>query len=402
MPFLFFLTIALAPVALSAPSDGPPTDVDIAMRAGPFDTFEDFAAWYDSTRGPRLPEIGLTPATGPTDEAAYFFVVGADSSIWVQTPTGTMVQMDAYAAWQVGESVSARLGFDEREIEGLGYGYEDGRLYLYLTQSAPVVGAGVVALLLVTGSLWGVYRLWVRLQHAREQGRRLAESRRRLADSREAERLRLAQDLHDGPLQDLQALRMQLGVAARQARRSTAAPDVHPLGTAVEAVQDDLARVAVELREISEGLRPPVLASFGLAAAVRALTQRLRTLYPAVDFDLRFEDTGTDLPEAPRLALYRIAQESLSNALKHGDPTTIRVQYERFVQEGAALTIEDDGAGFTVPDSLDAFETDGHLGLSGMAERAESIGSTLQVQSRPGRTRLSVRIPGTAFPSTDS
>ena len=197
---------------------------------------------------------------------------------------------------------------------------------------------------------------------------------------------------------------MQLGVAVRQARRLDAAgsegaphEEGGPLGSAVAAVQDDLGRVAVELREISEGLRPPVLGSFGLAAAVRALAQRLQLLYPSVTFDLQFENDGADLPEAPRLALYRIAQESLSNALKHAEPETVRVRYVRFSHEGAALTIEDDGTGFTVPPSLDAFEPDGHLGLSGMAERADSIGTALQVESEPGRTRVYVRVPEALF-----
>ncbi|MEM6327527.1 MAG: sensor histidine kinase [Bacteroidota bacterium] len=378
-------------------------DVDELAAAAPFGSFDAFAAWYGEHKGPHLPEVGLAPATGPEDEAAYFFAVGADSSVWMQAPDGSTAQLDAFATWQIGESVSSRLSFDARELEGVGYGYENGQLFLYLTAVTPLLWAIAVAGILMIAALWGVRKLWIGLQVARAQGKRLAESRRRLADSREAERLRLAQDLHDGPLQDLQALRMHLGMATRQALQLGATGSTsEPLAESVSTVQSELARVARELREISEGLRPPVLGSFGLAPAVRALAHRFQTLHPGVALTLDFEDEGAELPEAPRLALYRIAQESVANAYKHGRPSHVHVHYVDTPGDGAFLTIEDDGEGFEVPRSLDAFEVDGHLGLSGMTERAESVGGTLYVVSQPGRTQIRAHVPSSVLPSLET
>lgn len=359
---------------------------------GLFEDLDALVDWYYSAE-PKQLAVGESPAQNP-GEAGSMWVLGADSTVWIQPSEGEPYQADAYTLWLLGDTVGWRLGYSDDDHDPFGYGYEDGRLYLYVTQSAPVVAVVLALLLAVVLVVFGVYRLWRALQHSREQERRLAESKRRLADSREEERLSLARDLHDGPLQDIQALRMQLGVAERRERRDGAdATASRGLAVAVGQVQEELLRVGAELREISEGLRPPVLGSFGLAPAIRALVDRLRATHPDLTVEQQFSDEGQHLSDAVRLALYRVVQEAVNNAIEHAQATTVRIDYASDAGAEARLTVTDDGAGFDVPADLHDFERDGHLGLAGMAERAEALGGRLHIQSKPGQTTIEMTLP---------
>lgn len=374
----------------------------VYLDAPDFESMEDFFGWID--------EAGYTPISAgsgynvlrdPDAEYRYFFVIERDSSGWIQNPSGEMTLLDPYAMWRIGTEAAKRMGYDSLRYEGVGYGWEDGRVYFEVAQSAPVYWSIAGLMVVLIGGGAGLWVLAAKLRQATIRGEQLADSRRRLADSREAERLRLARELHDGPLQDLQAVRMQLGMAGRAERGGDGAPAASPLDAAVTGVQDEVLRVISELREISEGLRPPVLSSFGLGAAVRAFAERFRTTNPDVSFEIHFDDAEGDLADGVRLALYRIVQESLNNALRHGHPASIEIHC-RIPDDGLVLSIVDDGAGMVVPADLHDLEREGHLGLAGMAERAESIGGTLRVTSRPGRTRVEARVPSRLLSLTPS
>lgn len=358
------------------------------LDRGPFDSMETFFGAADERK---MLEAGVTfNAYDDTEgEYKYFWAIEADSSAWIQAPSGQMMLVDPYIFWKVGQAAEKRMGYRVQDLEGIGYGWEAGRLYLYFTQSAPVwwvIGFAVAALL---GSVVGVVRLIRNLRRSQERERQLADSRRRIVDSREDERLGLSRDLHDGPLQDLQVLRMQLGVAEHSVSEGE---PVELLRDRVAGVQGELLRVIDEVRQISEGLRPPVLSSFGLAAAVRGLVKRMQPQAPETHLHLDAEDEGADLSEPVRLTLYRVAQEGLNNALSHADASTVTVRFWRTPAE-AHLAVEDDGHGFAVPAELHAFELDGHLGLAGMAERASALGGTLAVQSTAAGTRIHISIP---------
>lgn len=223
-----------------------------------------------------------------------------------------------------------------------------------------------------------------RRRYRRERERRhLADAaRHRIAEGREAERLRFARDLHDGPVQDLQALRMRLSLIARA-----------PTPEEVQDVAGEVQRVVYDLRQASEELRPPALGPFGLAAALRTSASRLATTHPSVNVDADLDDDGQTLPEPVRLALYRVAQEAMSNAVQHGRPSRIAITF-RLNAEGVRLDIADDGVGYAFPADLRSPSRPGHYGIVGMVERAEAIGGRLYATSEPGReTRVSVHIP---------
>ena len=226
-----------------------------------------------------------------------------------------------------------------------------------------------------------------RRRYVRERARRTQAdvARHHLAEGREAERLSLARDLHDGPLQDLQSLQMRLTLLARA--------DAAPADLTDAAA--DVQRVAGELRRTSEALRPPALGPFGLAAALRTAAARLADAAPGVDIDADLDDDGQMLPEAVRLALFRVAQEAMTNAVRHGRPRRVAVTL-RVHPGSVVLTVEDDGAGFEAPADPQTPVRPGHYGLVGMAERAEAIGGALTLASRPGATRVRLAVPRAA------
>jgi signal transduction histidine kinase len=208
-------------------------------------------------------------------------------------------------------------------------------------------------------------------------------SRQRLAAA-EGERTRWARELHDETLQSLSALRIGLSTAARSDR-----PEA--LGQAVRQAVDQLEEAIANLRGLITDLRPAALDELGVQAALEGLAER--SARHGLDVDMSVElahqqDRGParHTPEI-ETALYRIVQESLNNAFKHGAAKRAVVEIH---EQGATvhLSVRDDGAGFD-PDA----ETNG-FGLLGMRERVELLGGELLIDSAPGRgTVIRVSIP---------
>ncbi|MCH9650149.1 MAG: hypothetical protein K0U98_18070 [Deltaproteobacteria bacterium] len=206
------------------------------------------------------------------------------------------------------------------------------------------------------------------------------EVRQRLLGEREKERIQLALELHDGPLQELHAL--QLGLS-------------RPRGMAREDLRTALVGLVAQLRSVCGSLRSPLLQPYGLAPALEDHAKRIRNQNPNLVIDLDLEPDDQLLPEATRLVLYRIFQESLTNALKHGDPSRISVRFR--LGPPTELRIEDDGPGFQPPKRWIELARKGHLGILGMKERAESVEGNLEISSCPEKgTVLRVTIPGTS------
>jgi PAS domain S-box-containing protein len=214
----------------------------------------------------------------------------------------------------------------------------------------------------------------------------LAEVERRLIDSREAERLQLAQELHDGPVQDLLAISYQFNGLQ-------------------EAFQDEngllqfnqsysmLQRVMRTLRGICGELRPPTLTPFGLEKAIRSHISQIEETRPDISIDLDLMNDGKSLPERMRQALYRIYQQAAINVIRHAKASQLFVQF-RFDDDKVELTVKDNGKGFEVPERPVELVRQGHFGLVGSAERAQALGGNLRIESRPGQgTTLRVVVP---------
>ena len=261
----------------------------------------------------------------------------------------------------------------------------DARSVLFLPRAVTFSALAFVVVGLVSAAAFpfALYRRRYRTERARHE---VAEAAwRHLAEGREAERLRTAQDLHDGPVQDLHALRMQLALLARSTDDGQRA--------ALAKASAEARRVVDELRHVAEDLRPPALGPFGLAAALRAFVGRFVGRHPSIEVALDLDDDGQVLAEPVRLALFRVAQESMTNAAKHAAPTRISVTL-RLDGDRATLVVADDGIGYAVPADLAVPSEPGHYGLVGIAERSEAVGATLTVESQSGGgTRVRVWAP---------
>jgi signal transduction histidine kinase len=207
------------------------------------------------------------------------------------------------------------------------------------------------------------------------------ERRRQRLAATEAERRRWARELHDETLQSLAALRLGLS-AARRAKDDPAAIDAL-LSDAVGQLDQEIAT----LRGLITELRPAALDELGLHAAVTALADRSRRLGLEVDVDVETPADGPLADDDTEIAIYRIVQEALSNARKHGGAERAVATVAR---EGGAIvvTVRDDGAGFDPTAATSGF------GLVGMRERAELLDGTLQIDSAPGQgTTVTVTLP---------
>jgi signal transduction histidine kinase len=148
-------------------------------------------------------------------------------------------------------------------------------------------------------------------------------------------------------------------------------------------------QIVADLRRLTRDLRPIYLEDLGLVPALEMLGHDMRQ---ATGLSIVFEKRGKErrLPPNVELALYRIAQEGLSNVVRHAKANQANVSLQ-FTEQEVALTVKDDGVGFVVPESPAEMAPAGHFGLLGVQERAESIGARLEIESAPGQgTRLQV------------
>ena len=209
--------------------------------------------------------------------------------------------------------------------------------------------------------------------HHAEQERRAASELRALyqqvVTAREIERGQLARELHDGLLQDLCAVSRDLKALVASAGVNET-PFLDLAARSGEVVQ--------ALRAICYDLRPPLL-QYDLASALRALVEALDARSPApVHIDISADDLR--LPEDVALAIFRITQEALHNAIQHADASEIAVRLTRY-PDRLRLTVTDDGQGIAGGVNPDRFVAQGHFGLAGMRERAAMIEGKLDVQT---------------------
>ncbi len=191
---------------------------------------------------------------------------------------------------------------------------------------------------------------------------------RRSVVARESERSRLSRELHDGVLQDMCAVTRDLKAFATQSTDS---------GLFSPLISNSSEAVAA-LRAICQNLRPPLLPN-NLPAALKALVERLDA-HSETPISIEVPPDLTNLPEEMALALYRIVQEALHNAIQHADASEIAVRLTPY-PDRLRLTITDDGRGIPGGFNSHQFVAQGHLGLAGMRERAAMIGGRLEMQT---------------------
>jgi PAS domain S-box-containing protein len=211
----------------------------------------------------------------------------------------------------------------------------------------------------------------------------LSEIRRELVTSRENERLHLAQEIHDDPLQELYGLLYQLDSLRETIGERGEVPEV-------ETLNIGLNQVIQKLRAICGELRPPTLTPFGLEGAIREHADQFQSKHPGITVLLDLMYDGQNLSEEMRITLFRIYQQALSNSLRHAEASHISIRF-RYDQRQVLLEIEDNGKGFEVPFRWVEFVRQKHLGLAGAAERAQMVNGHLEIISKPGKG-TSVRV----------
>jgi len=206
-----------------------------------------------------------------------------------------------------------------------------------------------------------------------------------ITQAQEAERLRLARELHDDTIQSLIALKQRVQMARLPRKKETPPPDLDELEGLIE-------QTIADLRRTTRALRPIYLEDLGLVAALEMLARETGQS-SGLPVDFTFSGSERRLPAEVELAFYRMAQEALNNAVQHARASHILVGME-FDSGKASLKITDDGQGFAMPRTPAEFTPQGHFGLLGLYERAELIGAHLEIISSPDSgTHLIIELP---------
>ncbi|MEP2921101.1 cache domain-containing protein [Sulfitobacter sp.] len=292
---------------------------------------------------------------------------GYHTYMWSKPSTGEVARMIVYVTslpswgWAVGtgvyiDDVLASVASSRAEVEA-----RVQRTFIY-------IGAiTFIALLVVFATGMGL-----NLRERRLADAKLKKLTQRVFDAQEEERGRVARELHDGISQILVGVRYALDNARRRLDRGDNSADA-PLAKGIATLGEAIS----EVRRISRDLRPGVLDDLGLGPAVRTLTEEF-ALRTGIDVAFSTVVFRNRLDGDAKIALYRIAQEALTNIERHAAATRVSVSL-RGHRHGATLTITDNGRGFEPKANTQG------LGLRNMQERMDQLGGTLYLHPILGK-----------------
>jgi signal transduction histidine kinase len=220
------------------------------------------------------------------------------------------------------------------------------------------------------------------LQSAYERLRLLT---RRLEAAREDERRRIARELHDdlGPALTAVAINLQL-----MARGAAGGRSADRLAESTDLVD----RMTQRVRDLSLGLRPPLLDEMGLVPALKGCleTEAERT---GLAIEVRGDPVIDGLPQETEISALRVVQEAVTNVVRHAGARRVIVEVTRRPHR-LEIVVQDDGRGFDVRATLEGAASGKALGLLGMQERVEILGGAFGIDSAPGRgTRVRAALP---------
>ena len=304
---------------------------------------------------------------------------GYHSYIWDKPSTGEPARMVAYVIglqdwqWAVGtgifiDDVTASAAAARAETESR------------VQQTFIWIGAitlGALLLVFLSG-------LAVNIRERRLADAKLKQLTQRIFDTQEEERGRVARELHDGISQILVGARYALELARRRLVNGESAASL-PLDKGINSLNTAI----TEVRRISRDLRPGVLDDLGLGPALKALTAEfaertgIETRFNTVVFRNRLDQDA-------KIALYRVAQEALTNIERHSGAKKVAIDV-RGTRRGAVLRIEDDGVGFAT--TRDGTITPDGLGLRNMQERIDQLDGSLRVISSRNGTVIEANVP---------
>ena len=228
----------------------------------------------------------------------------------------------------------------------------------------------------------------VALQNA-QLYRNLEQEKERMMEIQEEARKQLARDLHDGPTQSVAAIAMRVNFARRLIDR-----DAQAAGDELFKIEDLARRTTKEIRHMLFTLRPLVLETSGLIAALESMAEKMYETYSQKVVIAAQQEAIDDLELGKQGVIFYIAEEAVNNARKHAEAEEIRVTLEKVSPEVILLEIRDNGVGFNVGEVDAGYEKRGSLGMVNMRERTELVNGVLQLSSKLGEgTRIRVWVP---------
>ncbi|MBN2556812.1 MAG: GAF domain-containing protein [Anaerolineales bacterium] len=218
--------------------------------------------------------------------------------------------------------------------------------------------------------------------------REMKQEKDRLAEVQEETRRKLARDLHDGPTQTMAAIAMRVNFAKRMLIKQP-----EKVSDELDRIEDMARATTKEIRHMLFTLRPLILESQGLGAALAQLGEKIEVTHGQSIRVQADRDAARGLSGETQVVMFYIAEEAVNNACKHAAAEQVQIRLIRQAH-GVVMEIKDDGVGFSVGAVDDHYEQSGSLGMVNMRERAEMIGGTLQIETDVGRgTRVTLLVP---------
>ncbi|CUH66652.1 Signal transduction histidine-protein kinase/phosphatase DegS [Thalassovita gelatinovora] len=330
--------------------------------------------------------IGLTDSEGTPTVDAFIRIArhgaGWHEHLWPKPSTNEEARMITYVLglqdwqWAVGtgvfiDDVLTQVAASRAEVEA-----RVRRTFYY------IIGITLTALLSVFFS-----GMVINIRERRLADAKLKKLTQRVFDAQEEERGRVARELHDGISQILVGTRYGLEIARRQFQNDDARA-----GQTLDKNIDHLSGAIQEVRRISRDLRPGVLDDLGLGPAIKALTEDF-SIRTNIKVEFNTVVFRNRLDEDSKIALYRIAQEALTNVERHAGASEVTVDL-RGHRNGATLRISDNGCGLPgAGPRSEPGEPSGGLGLRNMQERIEQLDGTLKIQSNRDGTLIEAVVP---------
>jgi signal transduction histidine kinase len=217
----------------------------------------------------------------------------------------------------------------------------------------------------------------------------LLEEKERLVEVHEEARKKLARDLHDGPTQSVAAMAMRINLTRRMFNK-----DTNLALNELVKIEELAHRTTKEIRHMLFTLRPLILESQGLKAALQSMAEKMRETYSQNVIVEVNEKIIEDLEMGKQGVIFYIVEEAVNNARKHAAAANIWIRLKELESGLAMLEIQDDGIGFDVNAMNKAYDKRGSLGMVNLRERTELVNGLLNLQSQHGKgTLVQVYIP---------
>jgi signal transduction histidine kinase len=217
----------------------------------------------------------------------------------------------------------------------------------------------------------------------------VVDERERMVEFQEEARKKLARDLHDGPTQSVSAIAMRANIAQRML-----SDDPKSVGDELNHIEEIARRTTKEIRHMLFTLRPLILESQGLVAALQAMAEKTKETFSQNVYINTDEEVLKSIEMGKQGVIFYIVEEAVNNARKHAKANHIWVNLHLLKPDLALLVIQDDGIGFDVAAVNRSYDQRGSLGMVNLRDRTELVNGLLDIQSLVGKgTRVQVYIP---------